>query len=202
MLEYQKEARDQVNSAEPTSTTQPNLNGPATRRIVQIPSASHAARAQKSGFAKFCSLARSISAPDISSPTPAQPPISPDECERHALEEDKKVVEAEILAYEMEGIMDDDHPDIEDFDLLRYWQVGLSFRALCCSATNDFRARKTGFHFCGRLRSTCYPFKPQQYPVNVFFHQVRKLIQLVAQIWHHLRWKSFKFSSSTTEAAV
>ena len=39
------------------------------------------------------------------------------------VEEDKKVVEAEILAYEAAGILDENHLESKDFDLLRYWQV-------------------------------------------------------------------------------
>ena len=97
------------------------MNKTATRRIVRTASANHTARAQRSGFAKFSALVRSISAPDISSS--ALPSISPAERESHAIEEDKKIVEAEIAAYEEEGINNDDHPDIEDFDLLRYWHV-------------------------------------------------------------------------------
>ena len=49
--------------------------------------------------------------------------VDPEEQERRAVEEDRKVVEAEILAYEAAGILDEDHPESKDFDLLRYWQV-------------------------------------------------------------------------------
>ena len=70
---------------------------------------------------------RSLSAPTLPSSSNTQEVTNqvtdPKEQERRAVEEDRKVVEAEILAYEAAGILDEKHPESKDFDLLRYWQV-------------------------------------------------------------------------------
>lgn len=99
-----------------------------SRRIVRAPSASHAALSQASGYAQFNQLARSLLAPTLPSSSNTQEDTAdqvtdPKEQEQWAVEEDRKVVEAEILAYEAAGILDEDHPEGKDFDLLRYWQV-------------------------------------------------------------------------------
>jgi len=49
--------------------------------------------------------------------------VDPKEQAWRAVEEDRKVVEAEILAYEAAGILDENHPESKDFYLLGYWQV-------------------------------------------------------------------------------
>ena len=107
----------------PTSTAPTSIS----RCVVRTPLASHAALAQASGYARFNQLARSLSAPTLSSSSNVQDSadqvVDPEERERRAVEEDRKVVEAEILAYEAAGILDEDHPESKDFDLLRYWQV-------------------------------------------------------------------------------
>jgi len=99
-----------------------------SRRIVRAPSASHAALSQASGYARFNQLARSLSAPTLPLSSNTQEDTAdqitdPKEQERRAVEEDRKIVEAEILAYEAAGILDENHPEGKDFDLLRYWQV-------------------------------------------------------------------------------
>jgi len=43
--------------------------------------------------------------------------------ENQALAEDKRVVEAEMKKYEDSGMIAEDDPRAEDFDLLRFWQV-------------------------------------------------------------------------------
>lgn len=42
-------------------------------------------------------------------------------------QEDARIVDEELRRYENEGIIGDDHPDIHDFDILRYWQVSCHF---------------------------------------------------------------------------
>jgi hypothetical protein len=108
----------------PTSTATTSIS----RRIVRAPSASHAALSQASGYARFNQLARSLSAPTLPSrgsntqEDTADQVTDPKEQERRAVEEDKKVIEAEILAYEAAGILDENHPESEDLDLLtRTW---------------------------------------------------------------------------------
>jgi len=43
--------------------------------------------------------------------------------------EDEEAVDAEMRKYKVDGVIDDDHLEIEHFDLLRFWQVrfGVSF---------------------------------------------------------------------------
>ena len=112
------------------TTLTPTATTSVSRRIVRAPSASHAALSQASGYARFNQLARSLSAPTLPSSSEsstqedtADQVRDPKEQERRAVEEDRKVVEAAILAYEAEGILDENHPESKDFDLLRYWQV-------------------------------------------------------------------------------
>ena len=123
LLEYQRELRNTTAPTTLTSTATTSIS----RRIVRAPSASHAALSQASGYARFNQLARSLSAPTLPSSSNTQEDTDqvtdPKEQERRAVEEDRKVVEAEILAYEAAGILDENHPESKDFDLLRYWQV-------------------------------------------------------------------------------
>jgi len=49
--------------------------------------------------------------------------VDPKEQEWQAVEKDRKVFEAEILAYEAAGILDENHPESKDPDLPRCWQV-------------------------------------------------------------------------------
>lgn len=110
------------------TTLTPTATTSVSRRIVRAPSASHAALSQASGYARFNQLALSLSAPTLPSSSSTQEDTAdqvrdPEEQERRAVEEDRKVVEAAILAYEAEGILDENHPESKDFDLLRYWQV-------------------------------------------------------------------------------
>jgi hypothetical protein len=99
--------------------------------MIVIPSASHAAQAQASGFARLNSLARSLSASAPPTPTidtPEVPEITEaekEDAERRACVEDEQIVDAELGRYEADGIVDEEHPDGQDFDLLRFWQVWL-----------------------------------------------------------------------------
>ncbi|KAJ2918846.1 hypothetical protein MD484_g1605, partial [Candolleomyces efflorescens] len=52
-------------------------------------------------------------------PTPTE---TPEQLERRLLEEDKKAVEEEIIKWEKDGVIRDDDPEMEHFDLLRFWQ--------------------------------------------------------------------------------
>jgi hypothetical protein len=100
---------------------------PISRRIVKTASASGAALSQASGLARFNSLARSLSCPNVptsSSNADATVLESAEEIERRLDEEARKAVSAEILTYEAEGVIDDDE-ELENFDLLRFWQVML-----------------------------------------------------------------------------
>jgi hypothetical protein len=80
------------------------------------------------------SLARSLSASSLPSPplTPLEthPPneAKKEEAEHHAVIEDERIVDQELMNYEMEGIIDENHPGFEDSDILRYWQVKLLFK--------------------------------------------------------------------------
>lgn len=50
------------------------------------------------------------------------------EAEKRRLDaEDERIVDDEIHRYRAAGVINDNSPEMEDFDLLRYWQV-------CCFA--------------------------------------------------------------------
>lgn len=100
-----------------------------SRTTLNVPSASGAARAQRAGFACLDEmerqLERSLSNESIPSTplTPEAEPssLSPEEREAALLAEDKVAVLAEWTRYIDEGVID--KSEMEDFDLLRYWQV-------------------------------------------------------------------------------
>lgn len=103
----------------------PTLVAP-TRRIVPI--ASRAARAQRSGFNRLDRLFQELSSSSIestSSTSTAAESNEPDrdDLERRARLENERTVDRELARYEDEGIVDETHPDGNDFDLVRYWQV-------------------------------------------------------------------------------
>lgn len=126
MLEYRKALRTKHTA---TSTVTPAAI--SNRTTIRIPSASHAARAQCSGFNRLNILARSLSDPEVSqsSSTQTNPAnsesLTPEEREASELAKDHAIVEAEWKKYIDDGIEDSDSEDIEDFDLLVYWQVSL-----------------------------------------------------------------------------
>jgi len=120
----ESESQSSRNASHPTQKDNPLT---PTRRLVRTLSASQAARNQASGFAHFRGLKQSFSAPSLD-PNPAVVnnttcPIDPQETERLAHENDKRRVAAEIAAWGKDGVIADDDPRLEDFDLLRFWQV-------------------------------------------------------------------------------
>jgi hypothetical protein len=48
-----------------------------------------------------------------------------EEAEHLAVIEDEKIVDHELQRYEADGIINDNHPGSNDFDILYYWQVRL-----------------------------------------------------------------------------
>jgi hypothetical protein len=125
MLEYQKDLRTQTNT--PTAST-------PTRRTCVAPSTSHAATAQASGHTRLNSLTRSLSASFLPSPPPIPletyipTEAEKEEAERRAVIEDDGIVDRELMNYETDGVIDENHSEFEDFDILRYWQVRLLFK--------------------------------------------------------------------------
>jgi hypothetical protein len=62
------------------------------------------------------------------------PPVTPlesntpteakkEEVKQHAVIEDERIVDRELMNYEMDGVIDENHLEFDDFDILRYWQV-------------------------------------------------------------------------------
>jgi hypothetical protein len=128
MLEYRKDLRTQTNT--PTAASMP------TRRAFVAPSASRATTAQASGHARLNSLARSLSLSASSLPSPPPIPLEThirteaekEEAKRRAVIEDEGIVDRELMNYETDGVIDENHSEFEDFDILRYWQVRLLFK--------------------------------------------------------------------------
>lgn len=102
-----------------------------SHHMIVTPSALYAAQAQASEFARLNSLACSLSAPKLPSTTrdtPEVPKITQAEkkdAKWHTCAEDEGIVDAELRWYEVDGIVDEKHPDGQDFDLLQFWQVWL-----------------------------------------------------------------------------
>lgn len=120
MMEYRKDSRSKQQAPAPAVPTT------ASRRVVQPPSASQAARSQTSGLARFHALSKSLSGSDFDAPAAPAAELSESEkaeAERLAKIEDRRLVDEEIDQYEAEGIMDETNPEFADLDLLRYWQV-------------------------------------------------------------------------------
>jgi len=119
--------------------------------------------------------------------------VDPKEQAWRAVEEDRKVVEAEIPAYEAAGILDENHPESKDFYLLGYWQV--------CYPNDPFYSefiqwlqskqviypccRKSCWMFCLLRRRLCLASK--------FSYQVKKRTHFDVQMGRHGRWKSSNF---------
>ncbi|KAF7373885.1 putative AC transposase [Mycena sanguinolenta] len=88
--------------------------------------ASQAAQALTSGFARFNALAKSLSDPDIGSPSPATPTVQSDEeraeAECRAVIEDERIIDDELTLYEAEGILDESNPEFKNLDLVHFWE--------------------------------------------------------------------------------
>jgi hypothetical protein len=136
MLEHRKAARTAAAAMQPsTSTTSVT---PSTACIT-----SRAARAQKSGIARLNALddalERSLSGtsetstPNTNTYNPvssqsANTELSTEEAEtaeRRSMELDKLAVDDELHRYEAAGILAGN--ELDDFDILQYWQVSRSF---------------------------------------------------------------------------
>ena len=190
MLEYQQEIRKK-------KTVQPSATIPSNVSRRTIRTASHAARSLASGMTRLSHLARSLSGSSTASmSTPDESSTDrvteQTENDRQAAEnqEDEEAVDAEMRKYEVDGVIDDDHPEIEHFDLLRFWQVhfGVSFflYPLLMLGLESSSPRKQHTRSCGNLPWTSFLLKPQQYLVNESSHQAKRLILSAGQIFHLL----------------
>ncbi|KAJ6555689.1 hypothetical protein DFH09DRAFT_1084855 [Mycena vulgaris] len=126
MLEYRKEHR--LQSSHPSV----QLPATATRRAVNPLSASHAARAQSKGFARFNALAKSLSGSDLELARDSPPAVElteqeKAEAERRTVAEDERIVDKELGKYEGEGVIDESSPEFDDLDLLRCWEEQINF---------------------------------------------------------------------------
>jgi hypothetical protein len=80
------------------------------------------------------SLTRSLSASFLPSPPPIPletyipTEAEKEEAERRAVIEDDGIVDWELMNYETDGVIDKNHSEFEDFNILRYWQVRLLFK--------------------------------------------------------------------------
>lgn len=118
MLEHQRNQRSAARS--PSNPPNPG------RRTVEIPTATGAAWKQKSGLSRLSSLYQEIagSATLSSSESQREMTEAEKEVERQRLEvEDLRAVEDELRRYIAAGVIRDDSVEVEDFDILRYWQV-------------------------------------------------------------------------------
>ncbi len=99
----------------------------AGRRKVNIPSA--AARSQSSGMARLNALAKSLSADSLSDgtlpETPSTSSTNSASSEEDLIIQDIAAVQEELSRWKALGIMTDED-EIEDFDLVRFWQVSTS----------------------------------------------------------------------------
>ena len=119
-----REKREKTSNSPPTSVARTNI--PPS-------SASHAAQAQTSGLRRVNQLIRNLSAesmaqgPNNGSPAPPPSVLTSEE----QLEADKKVVLAMWEKYINDPIISDEGEDdgesrLDDFDIVRYWQVSAS----------------------------------------------------------------------------
>ena len=109
-------------------STTPSPSPPANpaRRTVHIPSAASSAQKQRSGLSRLSSLYQEIAGPATSTTPESQPEMTEAEKEaesRRLDAEDVRAVEDEICKYTAAGIIRDDSVEMDDFDILRYWQV-------------------------------------------------------------------------------
>jgi hypothetical protein len=189
MLEHRRDQRSRA----PT----PSIPTNPTRRTVHAPSASSAAQKQKSGLSRLSSLFQEIT--EAATPTPSRPPSTqgspvPEtteaerEAEKQRLDaEDERIVDDEICRYCAAGVIRDGSPEMEDFDILRYWQVRGSAIYLILDGANCLRNN--------RLTSTIsLPYsappsissqsKHQPYPANEFSHLARRQTHCDVQTSH------------------
>jgi hypothetical protein len=149
----------------------------ASRRKVNIPSA--AARSQTSGMARLKALAKSLSDDSLSEETPA--PETPSSSNNSVSSEEDLIihimaaVREELSQWKSSGIMMDED-EIEDFDLVRFWQVS-------AAPFHCFRARSTNFPFSIVLLWMSFPFKLQRSHVNEYSRLARKLTVTAGRIW-------------------
>jgi hypothetical protein len=119
-----REKREKTSNSVPTSVS---------RTSISPSSASRAAQAQSSGLRHVNQLIRNLSAesmvqgPNSSSPSPPPRVLTSEE----QLEADKKAVSAIWEKYINDPIIsdegeDDDESRLDDFDIVRYWQVRAS----------------------------------------------------------------------------
>ncbi|KAJ7667875.1 ribonuclease H-like domain-containing protein [Mycena polygramma] len=120
MLEHRKAMRAHSVS----QNHAPAIPATASRRVVQPPTTSYSARAQTSGLARFHTLSKSLSGSSSDFDSPAASVASAElteaekaEAERLAVLEDQHLVDEEMDRYEAEGVMDERHPEFENFDL-------------------------------------------------------------------------------------
>jgi hypothetical protein len=113
--------------------------------------------------------------------TPAE---SPEELERRLQEEDKKAVEDEIAKWEKDGVIRDDDPEMEDFDLLRFWQVRKLTICLNCLLMNFRRAIRRCTRYFGDSRPTPFQCRHQQFHVSAPFHPAKRQMHFGGHLCH------------------
>ena len=103
---------------------------PTTAGRCKVNTPSAAARSQTSGMARLNALAKSLSADSLSDET--QPPETPSTSsstvapsEEDLIIQDMASIQEELSRWKALGIMVNEN-EIEDFDLIRFWQVSIS----------------------------------------------------------------------------
>ena len=101
---------------------------PGTKTI-RKPTASSSARAQASGFGTLMALERSLSASSVKSEsssesTPSE--RSPEDLVAEQIAADKAAIRAKFQLHIDEGIIEDEE-ELQDLDLLVYWQVRVDY---------------------------------------------------------------------------
>lgn len=132
LLRYRSRLR-QANLLPPEETPAPAR--PAPRRLVKMstePTLHPASKRLRSGLARLASYSRSLSQIDpaptssqeeATEPTPEAAEESAEELERRLAENDRKAVDEELAKWEADGLLEDDDPKVENFDLVEFWQV-------------------------------------------------------------------------------
>ncbi|CAA7271021.1 unnamed protein product [Cyclocybe aegerita] len=168
LLEYQQDIRKQTKNSQrtesdtpPSPPTDSQSPPPISRRLVSLPTASDAARAQASGFERLDELARTLSASSIpaastSGTNGSSSAANEDEATiwQHEDLEDQRIVEAAIRAYEQEGVISKGHPKMKDFDLLRFWQAEQGNHALFWRVACDVLPAQASAVPCERVFSS------------------------------------------------
>jgi hypothetical protein len=137
LLEHQRNLRLRSTAASPSPPANP------ARRTVQVPA--RAAQKQRSGLSRLSSLYQEIAGSATPTPSDSQPEMteSEKEAERQRLEvEDERLVDDEIRRYSAAGIIRDDSVEMEDFDILRYWQVRNHGITDCVSRANCLQSNR------------------------------------------------------------